>query len=274
MARQQQQQQPTQSAQQQAALSEVYELASTHQLGTLQAQYRAKLARLSARAVAILTLIGILGGVSLVGASLLMHGITFAGIVSTLSLLGLVLLCAGLWLAVNALRYYGLRVYVFTEGLVQVKGHKSTVVRWDQVKTMWQKVNVRFISSFYIGTVHAYTLQRDDGKKFTFNDGLRNVQVLGGTLIQEVNSRLLPDVIAKYNAGEHVTFGKLGVSIHGINIGEEIVLWNQVKGVKVEKGALAIYKDGEQLNWPTVKAAKIPNFPLFLALVDYVLKSR
>ncbi len=192
MAQQQKQQQPAQSAQQQAALSEVYILASTHQLGTLQAQYRAKLARLSVRAVAVLTLIGILGGAGLVGASLLMHGITFAGIVSTLSLLGLVLLCAGLWLAVNALRYYSLRVYVFTEGLVQVKGHKSTVVRWDQVKTMWQKVNVRFISSFYIGTVHAYTLQRDDGKKFTFNDGLRNVQVLGGTLIREVNSRLLP----------------------------------------------------------------------------------
>ena len=60
MTQQQQQQQPAQQAQQQAALAEVQILASTHQLGTLQAQYSAKLARLSVRAVAILTLIGIL----------------------------------------------------------------------------------------------------------------------------------------------------------------------------------------------------------------------
>ena len=266
MAQQQQQQQP---AQQQAALAEVNILASTHQLGTLQAQYRAKLAILSGRAVAILTLIGILGGAGLVAYDIILtHG------TSPWILLGVVLLGAGLWLGINALRYYGLRVYVFTEGLVQLKGDKSTVVRWDQVKTMWQKVHRRFISSFYLGTAHAYTLQRDDGKKFIFNDALKNVELLGGTLLREVNSRLLLDVITKYDAGEPVTFGKLSVSIHGISIAEEIVLWNQIKAVQVVKGALAINKDGQWLNWSGVKAAKIPNFPLFLALVDYVLKRR
>ena len=269
MAQQQQQQQPAQQAQQQAALAEVQILASTHQLGTLQAQYRAKLAILSGRAVAILTLIGILGGAGLLAYDIILtHG------TSPWILLGVALLGAGLWLGINALRYYGLHIYVFTEGLVRVKGDKSTVVRWDQVKTMWQKVHRRFISSFYLGTAHAYTLQRDDGKKFIFNDALKNVEFLGGTLLREVNSRLLPDVIAKYDAGEPVTFGKLSVSIHGISIGEEIVLWNQIKGVQVVKGALAINKDGKWLNWPGVKAAKIPNFPLFLALVDYVLKRR
>ncbi len=258
-----------QQQQQQPGLSEAYILASTHQLGTLQAQYKAKLAILSTRAVVILTLIGILGG-----AGSLALGLTDKSAIMAWGLLGLILLCGGLWLGINALRYYGLRVYVFTEGFVRVRGDKSTVVRWDQITTIWQRVQKRFISSFYIGTVHSYTVQRDDGKKFTFNDALKNIEALGTTLTREVNSRLLPEVIATYNAGEPVTFGKLTVSIHGISIGEEILLWNQIKGVQVMKGALAINKDGQWLNWPTVKAAKVPNFPVFMALVEYVLKSQ
>jgi len=268
---QQQQQQP---AQQQSVLAEVNTLASTHQLGTLQAQYQAKLAALNARLVVILTLLGILGGVALVGISLLSHVTLFTGIVSTESVLGLILFCAGAWLGYNALRYYGLRVYVFTEGLVQVKGNKTAVVRWDQVKTIWQKVRKRFLGSFYLGTTHKYTLQQANGKKIAFNDGLKNIEVLGGTIIREVNSRLLPDLVATYDAGDPVSFGKLRVSIHGISIGEEILLWNQIKGVQVIKGVLAINKDGQWLNYPTIKAPKIANFPLFLALVDYVMRSR
>ena len=262
---QQQQQQPAQ----QSVASEVYILASTHQLGTPQGQYKAKLAILSARAVVILTLIGILGG-----AGLLAYDIATTHAISTWGLLGLLGLAAGLWLGINALRYYGLRIYLFTEGLVQVKGDKITVVRWDQIKTVWQNVQKRFISSFYIGTVHSYTVQRDDGKKITFDDGLKDVEALGNIVTREVTSRLVPDVIATYNAGEPVTFGKLSVSIHGISNDGDIVLWNQIKGVQVVKGTLAINKDGQWLNWPGAKVAKIPNFPVFMALVEYVLKGQ
>src|SRR2546428_1854963 len=263
---QQQQQRPTQQAQQPAASSEVYLLASTHHLGALKAQYKARLAVLSARAVLILTLVGILGGIGILSYGFFLlsaHNLwTLLSVNSSWAFVGLILLCAGAWLAINALRYYGLRVYVFTEGLVRVKGDKADAVRWDQVKTIWQKADKRYISSFYLGTSHAYTVQRDDGKKFTFNDGLRNVGVLGETLIREVNSRLVPEAIATYNAGEPVVFGKLSVSIHGISNGEEIVLWNQIKGIQVIKGALAVNKEGQLVNWPSIRAAKTPNVPV------------
>ncbi len=272
---QQQQQQPAPQAQQKPVPPDVYTLASTNQLGTLQAQYRAKLAFLSGRALAILTGIATLGGAILIAYTLLSRGIDFNGIVNTTNALGLVLIGAGIWLGVNAVRYFGLRVYVFTEGLVQVKRNKTVVIRWDQIKTIWQNAHKRFISSFYLGTVHNYTVQRDDGKKFTYDDGLRNAEALGNTMIREVTNRLLPDLITTYDAGDPVTFGKtLRVSIHGISIGDEILLWNQVQAVQVVKGALSITKDGQPLNFPAIKAAKTPNFPLFLALVDYVMKRR
>lgn len=266
------QQQQAQQTQQQPLPSEVYLLAVQNHLGTLSAEYKAKLAFFSARVIAILTLVGILGGVGL-----LAYGGYFLeqrGMLMTWAFPGLILLCAGVWLAINALRYHGLRVYVFTEGLVHVKGNKTNVIRWDQVKTMWQKVNKRFISSFYIGTVHLYTVQREDGKKFTFDDGLSNVETLGNTIVLAVNNSLLPVVIDTYTAGNPVVFGKLSVSIHGISNGEEIFLWNQIRGIQVNKGTLMINKDGQLLNWPSIVVSKTPNFPVFMALVDYVIKSQ
>ena len=264
---QQQQQRQAQQVQRPSLSAEVNILAVQHQLGLFKAEYKAKLAILSTRAVVAFTLIGLLGGAGLIAYSALDRGATSWGA------LGFILLCAGLWLAVNALLYYGLRVYVFTEGLVWIRGNKSAVIRWDHIKTIWQKVNKRYLSSFYIGTAHAYTVQRDDGKKFKFNDGLSNVEALGTILTREITSRLLPKVIDAYNAGETVSFGKLSVTIHGISNGEDIILWNQVKNIQVNKGALAINKDGQWINWTTIKVSRIPNFPVFMALVDYIMKN-
>jgi hypothetical protein len=264
---QQQQQQGAQQPQQPSLPAEVNILAVQNQLGIWRAEYRARLTILNARTVLVLSLVGILGGAGLVISDILLHR------ASTWGGLGIVLLCGGLWLAINALLYYGLRVYVFTEGLVRVKGNSTDVIRWDQIKTIWQKVNKRYLGSFHIGTTHVYTVQRDDGKKFRFNNGLSKVDALGNTLTQEINHRLLPKAIDTYNAGEPVTFGKLSVSLHGISNGEEIILWNQVKNIQVNKGTLAINKDGQWLNWTTIKVSAIPNFPVFMSLVDYIMKS-
>src|SRR6266567_2262896 len=286
----QQQMQPPRQAQPppEPIATEVQILASTQGLGTFVADYKAKLAKVSflnTRSIIILTLLSILGGAGLIAVAYSGYGHTVTNLQAVLdlivhlattswSILGLVLLLFGLWFAFNTVRYYGLHVYAYTEGLVRLKGNRVDAIRWDQVKMIWQKVNKRFIGAFPIGTVHAYTVQRDDGKKFTFNDGLSNVGALGDTIIRGVVSKLLPEAIDNYNAGKPVVFGKLSASIHGISNGDEIVLWNQVKSVRVNKGVLAIDKDGQWLNWPTIIAAKTPNFPVFLALVDYALKGR
>ncbi len=268
MQQQQQQraQQPRQP-QQPSLPAEVNILAVQNQLGTWKTEYKAKLTILNERTVLVLSLVGILGGAGLVASDYLLH------VSSSWGGLGIILLCGGLWLAINALLYYGLHVYTFTEGLVRVKGNTSDVIRWDQIKTIWQKVNKRYLGSFQFGTTHVYTMQRDDGKKFRFNNGLSKVDALGNTLTQEVNRRLLPKAIDTYNAGEPVTFGKLSVTIHGISNGEEIILWNQVKNIQVNKGTLAINKDGQWLNWTSIKVSGIPNFPVFMSLVDYIMRS-
>src|SRR6266700_3199329 len=180
MQQQQQQraQQPRQP-QQPTLPAEVNILAVQNQLGAWKTEYKARLTILNARTVLVLSLIGILGGAGLVASDYLLR------VSSSWGGLGIILLCGGLWLAINALLYYGLHVYTFTEGLVRVKGNTTDVIRWDQIKT----------------------------------------------------------------------------------------IWNKVKNIQVNKGTLAINKDGQWLNWTSIKVSGIPNFPVFMSLVDYIMKS-
>src|SRR5260370_29838337 len=129
----QQQQQRAQQPQQPSLPAEVNILAVQNQLGIWKTEYKAKLTILNARTVLVLSLIGILGGAGLVASDYLLHGSSSWGA------LGIILLCGGLWLAINALLYYGLDVYVFTEGLVRVKGNTSDVIRWIRSRRFGRK---------------------------------------------------------------------------------------------------------------------------------------
>jgi hypothetical protein len=92
---QQQQQRQAQQVQRPSLSAEVNILAVQHQLGLFKAEYKAKLAILSTRAVVAFTLIGLLGGAGLIAYSALDRGAASWGA------LGLILLCAGVGLFVR-----------------------------------------------------------------------------------------------------------------------------------------------------------------------------
>jgi len=162
--------------------------------------------------------------------------------------------------------YRNLRVYVFTNGLVRAKGGQADVVRWDHVEAVWQN-----IFRVYATTNHTYTVRRGDGATFKFNSILRNIAHLGQTVQQEVTRVLLPGAVAAYNAGTVVPFGTLNVSVQGITHGRETLAWNQVQGVEVKQGKVSVKKAGKSWAWVRLRVSTIPNFFVFMGLVNYAL---
>jgi len=57
-----------------------------------------------------------------------------------------------------------------------------------------------------------------------------------------------------------------------LNNGHELLPWTQVEAVDVKNGFVSVKRQGAWLSWDKVAAAEIPNFFVFQALVDYVLK--
>ena len=158
------------------------------------------------------------------------------------------------------------RVYMFTNGLVRAKGGQTDVVRWDQVEAVRQHIR-----RMYTTTNHTYTVRRGDGATFKFSSVLRNIAHLGQTVQQEVTRVLLPRAVAVYNAGTVVPFGTVSVSAQGITHGQKTLVWNQVQGVEVKQGYVSVKKAGKSWAWVRLRVSTIPNFYVFMGLVNYAL---
>jgi hypothetical protein len=63
----------------------------------------------------------------------------------------------------------------------------------------------------------------------------------------------------------------LSVSQQGLSNGKEMLPWSDIKGIKLDKGVIAVSKQGKWLNWTTTSVAQTPNIFVFTALVDSII---
>ncbi|HEY7414702.1 MAG TPA: DUF6585 family protein, partial [Ktedonobacteraceae bacterium] len=171
--------------------------------------------------------------------------------------------------AINTLGSANLRVYTFTNGFIRARGRKGEVVRWDQIQAIWEKVR----QSRY-GTHFTYTVQRSDNQIFKQGSPLQNSRDMGLSMMREVLKLQLPAAKAAYDAGQTLSFGKITVNQQGLNNGKELVPWNHVSRMAVQRGNAIIEKDGHPINWSSVKSAEVPNLSVLLALVKYVVQGQ
>jgi hypothetical protein len=164
------------------------------------------------------------------------------------------------------------RVYVCPGGLLYLHGGKTDAIRWDQVEAVWQRVTRRTTYGIQVAIIHLYTLRRNDGAKFKFDDHLGNVEALGKTIVTETASLLWLRYIAAYRAGQTVTFGSFSLNQQGVSKGNDLLPWQEVREIKANRGFIVIWKAGNPpRRWKTVAASQIPNVNVFLALVDSIV---
>lgn len=234
-----------------------------YQLGTPLAEYRPKKSRQITMYImgALLALIGV--------------GIVFSDMLqrrpSGLFVVGGGMLALGLWLIWTGVRDRGLQVLVFPDGFTHTARGATEVIRWDDITEVQQQVTKHYTNGVYTGTTHIYTVRRAGKPDLKLNDALQNVEQLGNTVQDQAYRRLLPRAIATYNAGGILHFGKLSVSQQGLSNGKDTIPWSEIKGVKLEKGMIAVSKQGKWLNWATATVAQTPNIFVFTALVDSII---
>lgn len=263
----------------QAISSDMQQLAATYQLGTPQQEYRFKVTR---------TLIGglltLILGIGCIAFIFISENISLSSIDFTyvdtngnfwvFTIIGLVLLAVGIGSLVSLFRNLNLRVLLCSGGLLRTSGGNVEIVRWDQVEAFWQAVTKRYYNGVYTGTTHLYTLRRNDGIVFKFNDTIGKVEALGNAIQREVTRILLPKFINAYNAGSTVNFGPLSINQQGISNSKEMLPWSQYKDMQVRRGIISVKKEGKWLNWSSIGVARIPNFYVFMSLLDYAVKSQ
>jgi hypothetical protein len=184
------------------------------------------------------------------------------------------------------------RVYEYEDGLVREGGNMPLVVfRWDQVRTVFQSSTAHFENGRYKGTTFAYKLTRNDGAEFSidgrFMDPRRAGRAaaaarpnqhqrwadFGEAVTRYVAGQQLLDAQATLTIGQQLAFGDIVISMQGVHTQKfGVVPWSQIKDVQVRSGTVQIRKEGKFLSLSSRPVGRIPNFVLFMVLVDALRK--
>jgi hypothetical protein len=233
------------------ASSALLRLAQAERLGALQATYSATAHWLSNTLQWLLATLILLIVLLLIVPAWNTRWLIFGAFASALAV-------AGATQTPRMARTLGLRISLFEHGLIQTQHGQSEVIRWDQV----------------VATLHrASILCRADGSRLVLKDIGRDSRIIRERVRRETNRLLLPRAIARYNAGEPISFGDLSVSPSGLMLGPDTLPWKHLSGIRLDpKGYLTIQQAGlSQAWWYYCDADEVPNLFLLLALLEKII---
>ncbi len=144
-------------------------------------------------------------------------------------------------------------------------------IPWDTIELVWFEVARDYSSG--AGEKRRrygwrYVFQCNDGQRFTFA-GHEGVLALNYVVDKEINARLLPRVIAAYDAGRPVSFGAIQVSQEGLQVGHKAIPWQNILSIEME-GDQIIVRLPDWEHWVGNSKAATPNFSVFKALIQYI----
>ncbi|GGP70325.1 DUF6585 family protein [Streptomyces abikoensis] len=161
------------------------------------------------------------------------------------------------------------RIHLFEHGLI-VADHSGPVsaFRWDSM-TVLQQITRRYANGVYVGTTYLYTLFKPDGSTIKLTNFYADPDRWGSAIQHEVTRAQLPNVIATLERGAAIQFGDIAMTMGGIaTVKRGAVQWSEIQKIEVKNGVVFLAKAGKLLSWSNTPVAKIPNFFLFLTVVD------
>ena len=192
-------------------------------------------------------------------------------IVGPLAIAGIALVVGGLVLF-NVWRNWPLAAALYDSGFAYNDRKGLRQVRWDQVEAVWQSVTKHYTNGVYTGTTHVYTVRAGDGVRIVLDDKLAKVEDLGQAILKNSAIALFPRYWQTLQSGQRVTFVPFALDRDGLYSGSKALQWNEIKGIKIQRGVISVKKEGGWFNWASATVPQIPNFYIFYELVGRFTK--
>nr|WSX50338.1 hypothetical protein OG409_16105 [Streptomyces sp. NBC_00974] len=161
------------------------------------------------------------------------------------------------------------RIHLFEEGLIVADGSGPvSAFRWDSL-TVLQQITQRYANGVYVGTNYLYTLFRQDGSAVKLTNFYADPERWGAAIQHEITRAQLPGAIAALENGATIGFGDISMTMGGIATPKRGgVRWGEIQKIEIKNGTVFVARAGKLLAWSNTPVAKIPNFFLFLSVVD------
>jgi len=171
----------------------------------------------------------------------------------------------GSWLQLGSLLgHKGIEALLCTDSIVWKHRRSVEVVRWQDIESLWRKTTH--------GSAIRYEIRRRDGQVVTLDSRVPEAEKLARFVEQVIVARHCPSLMQEYQNGAMLKFGPLCISRGGLRVSEnpEVLLWDQIKYVRNEKGVLHIQAKHTTTLWATIPLATIPNVCLLGAMMHAI----
>jgi hypothetical protein len=161
------------------------------------------------------------------------------------------------------------KVLLYPDGLVQVKRQRFEIVLWKEVTAAYQSIT-RVYNQYgaHVSTHYKYTVERADGKTFTFTGLLADVERLGTRIMMNTTRVLLPKILEQLSRGKPADFKTIRLDSEGVTVKGKKTPWSEVKRCKVSGGTVSLFRFGESKEFYSIPFGAIPNPFIFIALVN------
>ncbi|HTK05680.1 MAG TPA: DUF6585 family protein [Ktedonobacteraceae bacterium] len=164
------------------------------------------------------------------------------------------------------------QIHLFQQGLVIEIKDQIQVFPWNQATEVLQSITRRYRNGIYVGTTYKYTLRRADGYQIKLDNTTKGIGELGEAVTKGITQELVPRALYSVRSGQTLNFAQFSINQQGIGNGHEFIPWPQVEAVNVNRGRLTVKKAGKFLSWGSSMVSRIPNFFVFLAVSEEMIR--
>jgi hypothetical protein len=172
----------------------------------------------------------------------------------------------------------GTRYFVFSEGVVLHRGGVDEAVAWRGIDRVYQSLTTRYVNGVNTGTWSTGTILCGDGRRIKIVDRTEAARQLAELVQRRVAEHKLASAVSDLHSGLTLDFDVFAIDNEGITVKKKrtTVPWNQVRQVQARQGTVTITTTSQRrTSWfPTARSSDIPNYALFMTLVEHMARTR
>jgi hypothetical protein len=184
-------------------------------------------------------------------------------------ILEVVLLAIGLLEARVAYVNWKRGAILYENGFTYQDHRGIQVWRWNEIQNFRNIIYRNYAAFLYTGDTHKCVLMKNGGQVLVLNDDLETVGQLASAIREKVFPRLYAQLAGQFQAGKHLEFGPLTISLAGgIEYHKKAYCLEILDSISTFKGSLQLtMKNGNERETLKLRASNLPNLDILLAIL-------
>jgi hypothetical protein len=161
-------------------------------------------------------------------------------------------------------------VAVYQAGLIYSRPREVIAIRWEDITAIIQQHRQSTLNGVPLGMFYTFIIQTATGRSFKFTNMVEEIALLGTHIQRATFPHLYSQALTRYQQGQIVSFGKLGINHAGLQLGQKKLAWPQLRDITLQDDSVRIRQQSKWLAWRSISITDVANIHVALPLIEEV----